>query len=161
MTSLIEKYFTLKDALVDSDLSKTKSTGNQLISSLKQIDMKLLEGDAHHKWMEIENTLSSSLKSLTETEDIEEARKYFEDISEAAIESADFFGVNREIVYVQFCPMAFDDKGASWLSDSDEILNPYFGDMMLNCGEVTKKISAVDSYMESDDKSAQPVEHQH
>jgi membrane fusion protein, copper/silver efflux system len=47
------------------------------------------------------------------------------------------FGLEIDKVYRQFCPMAFDDKGAFWLSESDEILNPYFGDMMLNCGEVT------------------------
>ena len=38
--------------------------------------------------------------------------------------------------YRQFCPMAFDFKGAFWLSDSEEILNPYFGEEMLTCGNV-------------------------
>jgi len=32
--------------------------------------------------------------------------------------------------------MAFGNKGADWLSEKDEVLNPYFGDMMLRCGEV-------------------------
>jgi Cu(I)/Ag(I) efflux system membrane fusion protein len=36
--------------------------------------------------------------------------------------------------------MADDFKGADWLSLSDEIRNPYFGDQMLRCGEVTKQI---------------------
>ena len=32
--------------------------------------------------------------------------------------------------------MAFNNTGAYWLSNSKEIYNPYFGDMMLNCGRV-------------------------
>jgi Cu(I)/Ag(I) efflux system membrane fusion protein len=32
--------------------------------------------------------------------------------------------------------MAFDNKGAYWLSDQAKIRNPYFGDKMLECGEV-------------------------
>jgi hypothetical protein len=33
--------------------------------------------------------------------------------------------------------MAFDNKGAHWLSNNPEIKNPYFGKKMLECGEVT------------------------
>ncbi len=33
--------------------------------------------------------------------------------------------------YQAYCPMAFNDKGASWLQDSDRVLNPYFGSQML------------------------------
>jgi Cu(I)/Ag(I) efflux system membrane fusion protein len=32
--------------------------------------------------------------------------------------------------------MAFDNKGAFWLSEIEEIRNPYFGKEMLSCGEV-------------------------
>jgi Cu(I)/Ag(I) efflux system membrane fusion protein len=39
-------------------------------------------------------------------------------------------------VYHQYCPMAFNDKGAYWLSNEAEIKNPYFGKKMLECGEV-------------------------
>ena len=41
-------------------------------------------------------------------------------------------------VYQQYCPMAFENTGAFWFSDSEEILNPYFGDAMLRCGKVEK-----------------------
>jgi Cu(I)/Ag(I) efflux system membrane fusion protein len=35
--------------------------------------------------------------------------------------------------------MAFDNKGAYWLSETKEIRNPYFGDKMMTCGEVKKE----------------------
>jgi len=37
--------------------------------------------------------------------------------------------------YYQYCPMAFDNKGAYWISNETEIRNPYFGEKMLKCGE--------------------------
>jgi Cu(I)/Ag(I) efflux system membrane fusion protein len=43
-------------------------------------------------------------------------------------------------IYVQHCPMADSNKGADWLSKEKEILNPYFGQKMLGCGEITKTI---------------------
>jgi Cu(I)/Ag(I) efflux system membrane fusion protein len=39
--------------------------------------------------------------------------------------------------------MAFDNAGATWLQDSEEIANPYFGEMMLGCGEIQETIGAV------------------
>jgi len=36
--------------------------------------------------------------------------------------------------YYQFWPMAFNDKGAHWISQNKEIQNPYFGDKMMKCG---------------------------
>jgi Cu(I)/Ag(I) efflux system membrane fusion protein len=44
------------------------------------------------------------------------------------------------IIYVQHCPMADNNKGADWLSTEKEIRNPYFGSSMLTCGEVTSEL---------------------
>lgn len=43
-------------------------------------------------------------------------------------------------LYVEYCPMAFDNKGAVWVSSTKEVRNPYFGEKMLNCGEVKEII---------------------
>jgi membrane fusion protein, copper/silver efflux system len=36
--------------------------------------------------------------------------------------------------------MANGDQGAYWFSAEKEIRNPYFGDMMLSCGETRETI---------------------
>jgi Cu(I)/Ag(I) efflux system membrane fusion protein len=36
--------------------------------------------------------------------------------------------------------MANGDKGAFWLSNIEEIENPYFGDEMLKCGETRETL---------------------
>jgi Cu(I)/Ag(I) efflux system membrane fusion protein len=49
------------------------------------------------------------------------------------------FGINEK-VYHQFCPMANDNNGAYWLSKEKKVINPYFGNAMLTCGDVKQVI---------------------
>lgn len=161
LTDLSKLYFALKNSLVKSDFTGTKNNAGKVLQSLKSVDMKLLDDKAHNVWMEKENQLKKSIEMISIAKDIEEQRKHFESLSDAIIESAELFGLTIDMVYVQFCPMAFDDRGAYWLSESEEIKNPYFGEMMFTCGEVKKKISSIDSYREVSDKQKQTMEHQH
>jgi hypothetical protein len=48
---------------------------------------------------------------------------------------------NDKPLYKQFCPMAFKNKGASWMSTDSIIRNPYFGDEMLDCGSVDEVVN--------------------
>ena len=60
--------------------------------------------------------------------------------------SANLFDLTRTVryaeekVYLLHCPMAFNDTGADWLSNSTEIKNPYFGSKMLTCGSVKDSV---------------------
>ena len=49
------------------------------------------------------------------------------------------FGVN-EVVYSQYCSMADNNNGAYWLSEQEKVINPYFGEAMLTCGEIKQVI---------------------
>ena len=58
------------------------------------------------------------------------------------IRVAKIFGTSGEQqLYVIRCSMAFDNRGADWLSDNKEIRNPYYGASMLKCGELIETIS--------------------
>ncbi|MBC6491569.1 hypothetical protein BC349_10955 [Flavihumibacter stibioxidans] len=49
------------------------------------------------------------------------------------------FGGGRTL-YHAHCPMANNNQGALWLSESMEIKNPYFGSEMLTCGSIEEQI---------------------
>ena len=40
------------------------------------------------------------------------------------------------------CPMAFNDRGATWLQADRDVRNPYFGAAMPKCGTVEEVIGA-------------------
>ena len=135
------KYIGLKDALIKTDAKLAQKEAQQLFDTLKQIDMNLLtNNDAHKQWMKLASTLNSSSKKIATSTDIVEQRKQFKIISEHLISAVLSFGIN-ETTYKQYCPMADSDKGAFWLSKEKQVLNPYFGNMMLKCGEVKQTIN--------------------
>ncbi|MDX1591479.1 MAG: efflux RND transporter periplasmic adaptor subunit, partial [Balneolaceae bacterium] len=69
--------------------------------------------------------------------DIEELRAGFKSISETMIARIEQEGYEGTL-YKQYCPMY--DGGSSWISDSDEIENPFYGSQMHNCGETVETL---------------------
>ena len=43
-------------------------------------------------------------------------------------------------VFELHCPMAFNNRGASWLQGNDQPRNPYFGSPMLKCADRVEEI---------------------
>ena len=146
LTNVTKKYYNIKNALVESNVKNTSTAANELIQSLNGVNMKLLEGEAHDSWMIIQPAILKGAQGISSTTDIEQQRKDFELLSNNLIEAVELFGVMSDVAYRAYCPMAFDDKGAYWLSEIKDIKNPYFGSAMLSCGEnraVYKKNSPV------------------
>lgn len=56
------------------------------------------------------------------------------------VKSVKAFGYGNQKLYVDYCPMANNNKGAYWLSQTKEIKNPYLGKKMPKCGELKKEI---------------------
>lgn len=140
LSAVYEKYISLKNALVLSDPAAAKKSAADLSASLSKVDMKLLDGEAHNKWMELSGKISKSAKYIAASSDVESQRTSFSVASNNMYTTVKTFRIPGKTVYYQFCPMAFNDKGAYWLSEQEEIRNPYFGDMMLTCGEVKEII---------------------
>ncbi|NJW55413.1 DUF3347 domain-containing protein, partial [Salinimicrobium sp. CDJ15-91] len=76
-----------------------------------------------------------------EADNIKAQRENFVYISEALIKTVATFGISEGSIYVDYCPMANSNKGAYWLSQVAEIRNPYYGDAMLNCGEIVEQLN--------------------
>ena len=112
---------------------------------MKNVDMTLLSGAAHNDWMVYVAPIESSLTEIAGSGDIEAQRKAFTTVSDNLYKSIKSFGLVGEDAYYTYCPMAFDNQGAHWLSDNDKIRNPYFGDKMLTCGHVKEKLASQSS----------------
>ncbi len=141
LNNLANAYIQLKDAFVSTDTKGAGLAAKKVLEQLDAIDMSLLEGEAHIYWMEQLNALKAHSQKISEMEDVEEQRRQFGFISEAMIYTIEAFGTEGETLYVQYCPMAFDNEGADWLSLEEEIRNPYFGDKMMKCGSVKRTLS--------------------
>ena len=79
--------------------------------------------------------MKSAISTIEAKADLPAQRISFADFNEAFHGSIESFGLDKGKVYYQYCPMANGSKGAYWLSEINNIRNPYFGDKMLTCGE--------------------------
>ena len=137
---VFDDYINLKDALIIDDSKTVMTNANTILKNLGKVNMKLLtKTKAHNHWMQLEKVIHTSASSIKQTSDIKEQRNHFKELSSHLIIAIKTFGINKK-VYHQFCPMADDNKGAYWLSKEKQVLNPYFGDVMLKCGEVKETI---------------------
>lgn len=140
LETLAASYLPLKDALVGTDPAKAAKEVGVFLEKLTNVDMALVQGEAHEFWMEQLSGMQSHGKNIQSGTDVEEQRQQFDFLSQLLITSLQAFGTSGEKYFVQYCPMAFDNKGAAWLSAQEQILNPYFGDKMLKCGTVKATI---------------------
>ncbi|QYJ69349.1 efflux RND transporter periplasmic adaptor subunit [Flavobacterium litorale] len=140
LKDVFHDYISLKDALVKEDSKSTLVNASGLLNNLNKVDMKLLSNNnAHTHWMSLVKEIKSSATSISKTSDIKVQRNHFKHLSSHLINAVQLFGVNEK-VYVEFCPMANNNKGAYWLSKEEKVINPYFGEAMLTCGEVKQVI---------------------
>jgi len=139
LTAVYNKYLDMKTSFIASDPSEVKKASSEVIDWLTKVNMGLLNGEMHNMWMGQLKALSQNLKIIQSENDIEKQRLAFADFNEIFYKSVKHFGLKDKTVYYQFCPMARESKGAYWLSEINEIKNPYFGKVMLNCGE-TKEV---------------------
>ena len=134
------KYIALKDAFVKEESNNIISQSEKIGAILSKVDIKLLENkEAQTFWMSLEKQLRVAVSSILKTTAIKEQRNHFKQVSASLIEALQVFGVNEK-VFVAFCPMADSNKGAYWLSIEKKVINPYFGNKMLTCGEVKQVI---------------------
>ncbi len=130
LDSLLNIYYHLKNALVEDNLEGSKSS----VVILKNFASQELQ-------LENKHPLFNLLHNIIESENLEETRFYFESLSKFIYHSFKKSKIkSTSTVYKQFCPMAFKNKGAFWLSAQDDIKNPYFGESMLECGIVEEEL---------------------
>lgn len=135
-SEVMESYMTLKEALVASNLDQASSTALAMKNILTDMNVGKLEGIASNDWKNYQYLLERSLLQIHSEKEIGLQREAFNHLSNNLYKTIDAFGLNAHEVYYQYCPMAFNNAGGYWLSDEKAIRNPYFGEMMLTCGEV-------------------------
>ncbi|NQU53708.1 MAG: efflux RND transporter periplasmic adaptor subunit [Bacteroidetes bacterium] len=135
LTEVYNKYLVMKNGFVATDTKKVSAAAKAVQSAIKAVDMGLLKGNDHMVWMGQLGALEQPIQSIGQSNDIVQQRIEFAKFNLAFYKSLKTFGLSSTETYYQYCPMANGDKGAYWMSETKEIRNPYFGNVMLGCGE--------------------------
>ncbi len=133
---VIDGYLAMQVALAADNPEAAIEAANEGLNALGGVDMGLVTGDDHMAWMKQAGELKVLFTAVAGADGIEAVRAKFSLLSESMGVLLSRFGVPAGRLYKAWCPMAFDNRGASWIQNGEEISNPYFGDMMLRCGEI-------------------------
>ena len=136
---VFEHYIHVKTALVNSNADEAKNGATAILEVLRNFDKSLLAAGQKSAYDKSIVGIKSAAGGIVSAGDLEQQRVHFAELSLRSYELAKSFGAGRKM-YHEHCPMAFDDKGAMWLSESEDIRNPYFGEKMLQCGTVEEVI---------------------
>ncbi|WP_113635797.1 DUF3347 domain-containing protein [Nubsella zeaxanthinifaciens] len=126
LNAAYQQYLLLSDALVNSDMATAKEASMAL-----ELGAKAINGGS---------LIANLAAKITASANLEVQRSLFAQLSDEMIAKVRQTGLKSGEVYVEFCPMALNDKGAFWLSNQKQIKNPYYGESMLDCGEVKETL---------------------
>ncbi|MFO7535832.1 MAG: efflux RND transporter periplasmic adaptor subunit [Kiritimatiellia bacterium] len=133
---LIERYLGVQAALAKDDAAAAAESATKALEALAKVDMGLVTRKDHTDWMKHAGEMKPLLTAFAGADGIEPARTTFALLSEQIAALLTRFGVPAGKLYKVWCPMAFDNRGAWWIQNKEEINNPYFGTTMLRCGEI-------------------------
>lgn len=136
---LLTVYYSLKDALVASDSLQSKEAAIRIASAMDSLQIQA-DTTLRIASLTYPDIIKDASLNLSKTSSLEQQRAVFETISDNLYEFIHTLRPSGIETYKQYCPMAFNDKGAFWLSDTTHIQNPYFGKKMLICGEVQEEL---------------------
>ena len=140
LNGFLADYFALNQALIEDNQDGAKAAAKKLSETISKFDMTKLMGEQMNFYHLQVAKLNEGLKGISTSADIEETRTELSGISESIYAMVKAYHPNETALYVQFCPMAKNGAGATWVSNTNEIINPYMGQRMLKCGRTQETL---------------------
>ena len=148
----LNEYYAMHNALVNWDSAAiVDSISNSLLTQVNNIQFKELKADTLlvHTAQNYASAIAAECAVMKKDSSIAEQRKSFYTISENLFDLLRTVEYDKSAVYHILCPMAFNGNTEGyWLSATNEIINPYFGNKdpkqgaaMLHCGSVEDSIN--------------------
>jgi Cu(I)/Ag(I) efflux system membrane fusion protein len=131
---LLAAYAQAYEALVADDLTGWQQATLSLQQAVAAVDWP-------ERFPRVLSALNAGAGDIMDITDIAQARALFYRHNLGLLRFAEL-GVLADGWYEAYCPMARNGEGASWLQREAELRNPYFGAMMLRCGDIVRRFGA-------------------
>ncbi len=118
-------YSKLQNAFVNTNAADAANAATSLKMAMEAVG--------------VDEVVLKAVSNVITSTDIKEQRTQFVVIT-AEMEKMLEGSFDAGMVYKLYCPMAFNNTGAYWLSSDKQVQNPYFGDKMMRCGRVDSAI---------------------
>jgi hypothetical protein len=140
-SAVIGSYLEIKNALVADNDRKAAEAGKTLVGAFDNIDTGPVSPEKLTALKDIIEDARENAEHISESKgNISHQREHFELLSQDIRDLIMITGADRALFEI-LCPMDENNRGGMWLSESDEIKNPYYGNEMTNNGKVIAVIS--------------------
>jgi Cu(I)/Ag(I) efflux system membrane fusion protein len=138
----MDAYYDLTDGLSQGNATYADKWAAILRQHVDSLPLEMLQMDSARLGAirTATGSISAELTGLLGEKDLEGKRAGFEAVSDMLYDIIQATGLKGKTIYRQYCPMAFNDRGAYWMSSSSKLQNPYFGNGMLGCVELTDSL---------------------
>ena len=138
-SEIISGYLKLKNALTKDDTKGAANAGKALYATFNKVNTNAIDPKLKTEYIDISDDAKEHAEHIGDNGGkIEHQREHFVTLSKDMDDLIQLFGTNQKL-YLDFCPMADNNKGAVWISEAKAIKNPYYGGKMLTCGSVKKE----------------------
>ncbi len=146
IANVMADYQKIAESFVNWDSTATSATAAKLTEGLNGLQLDELKKDSSAIFetavMFVDNAKGDA-QTIASEKGIRQQREAFNSLTDNFYQFLNTVKYDRQKLYLQECPMAFDDtKSAFWLSEKEKIRNPYlglyhptYGKGMLSCGE--------------------------
>lgn len=138
LTVVLSNYFAMNESLVRDDASSAQKRGEQLKQALESFKGVNLSEKEQNEVNEILESAIENAEHIAKSE-IDHQREHLIVLSVDIKDLIAIIGSSQKL-YEAYCPMANNNEGAIWISNKEEISNPYMGSSMPKCGKVNRVI---------------------
>jgi predicted nucleic acid-binding Zn-ribbon protein len=138
--AIVSNYLNIKNALTKDDSNGAAVAARNLLITLNSSSTTSLDTKSKNKYNAFVADAKAHVKHIGDNSGkMEHQREYFSLLSQDIFGLIKTFGT-KQTVYQDYCPMYGEGKTGYWISETKDVINPYFGSEMLNCG---RRIGAV------------------
>lgn len=118
---VFENYLAVQASLASDSVEFISASASALAQAVQTDTAKTFPAE-----------VASQAEALAKAKDLATARKAFQPLSTSLIRYAKSGSIPAGTLHEVYCPMA----KASWLQADKTVRNPYFGQAMLDCGQI-------------------------
>ena len=140
LNDLTTAYLQIKNGLAIDNGNDAASGGKAFGDALAKVDKGSMSAEQKKSFDDIADDAKEMAEHIsTNGGKIAHQREHFDMLSKDMYDMVKTLGAAQPL-YQDFCPMYNNKKGASWLSETKVIKNPYMGKKMGTCGMVKEEI---------------------
>ena len=137
---IVADYLKVKNALTRDDSGNAAVLANNMKYNLDETKSSSTDKKAAAQYNKLVKEIRENTSYVGDFPGgLKEQREYFARLSKNMVDFIKAYGT-LQVLYQDYCPMYENGKSGYWISETKDVVNPYFGAEMLHCG---RRIGAV------------------